>query len=187
MTTGAPDLHTVASARAAREFAGLLRSYDRALADLEREPSELFQRVPRASGWSVAEHRFHLALASELVVRNLRGLARGAGRLVAPGGDPISEALPILARGRLPRGTEAPRMVSPPDEFDAPFLREIVESGREALAALEPQLEDLAASRATIPHQTLGPLTAALWLRFGRMHALHHERIIAEIDAARTS
>ena len=187
MTTGASDLHAIAAARTGREFRGLVRSYDRALASLERDPAELFERVPGVSGWSVAEHRFHLALASELVVRNLRSLAKGEGRFVAPDGDPIPEALPILARGRLPRGERAPRMVTPPDEFDADFLHEILESGREGLLRLEPALEGFAASAATIPHQTLGPLTAPLWLRFGRMHALHHEGIMAEIDRARAS
>ncbi len=174
-----------AASRIEREFSGLVRAYDRARRDLERRPAELFEPQPEVSAWSIAQHRFHLCLASELVVRNLRALGKGVGGLVKPGGLPIREALPILACGILPRGTQAPRMVSPPDDFDAEFLREIVVTGREALVAIQPDLEALAESRAVLPHQTLGDLTAALWLRFGRMHAVHHGRIIGEIDAAR--
>lgn len=179
------DLLSTTAARIEREFAGLLRAYGRAERDLERDDRELFERVPRASGWSVAEHRFHLCLASELVVRNLRSLRKGKGGLVKPAGEPIPEALPILERGLLPRGTEAPRMVTPPEDFDREFLRDLVLTGREGLERLAPDLPVLAQSTCVIPHQTLGDLTAALWLRFGRMHAVHHGRIISEIDAAR--
>jgi hypothetical protein len=179
------ELCALAAARIDREFAGLLRSYDRAERDLARSEEELFGVVPEVSGWSVADHRFHLCLASELVARNLRALGKGAGRLVKPSGEPIPEAVPILVRGILPRGAQAPRMVSPPEEFERAFLEELVLTGREALLKLRPELPALARSTAVLPHQTLGDLSAALWVRFARMHAVHHGRLIAEIDAAR--
>lgn len=185
MDPSSATLLDTAAARSAREHGGLVRSYERGLRELEREGARLLERAPEVSGWSPAQHRFHLCLASELVVRNLRTLLRGSGRHVAPAGLPIPEALPLLARGRLPLGADAPRMVTPPEAFELDFLGELLTSGHADLLALAPELPSLAASRAVIPHQALGPLTAPLWLRFGRMHALHHERIVARVRAAR--
>jgi len=170
--------------RATREWRRFRCVYTRARAALEWPDERLFGRVPEASGWSPAEHLFHLCLATELVVRNLRMLRKGPGGLVAEGGEPIPEARPILLRGILPRGTRAPRMVTPPTEFDRAFLRELVDSGERDLERLEDAMGELFEQSWTIPHQTLGPLTAELWVRFGRMHGVHHWRIVREILTA---
>lgn len=173
-----------AAPRAALEWLGFRRVYSRARVALAWSDERLFGRVPRVSGWSPAEHLFHLCLASELVVRNLRMLGKGPGGMVQPDGEPIAEARPILARGILPRGTTAPRMVSPPTDFDRAFLTELVESGERDLERQTDRVNELFAESWTIPHQTLGPLTAEAWVRFGRMHGVHHWRIVREVIAA---
>lgn len=170
--------------RAAREWLGFRRVYERARRALEWDDDRLFGRVPDVSGWSPGDHLFHLALASELVVRNLRMLRKGPGGMVAADGEPIPEARPILDRGILPRGTTAPRMVTPPDDYDRAFLADLVSSGERDLTRLEPDVAELFERAWTIPHQTLGPLTAVGWVRFGRMHGVHHWRIVREVIAA---
>ncbi|MCB9904068.1 MAG: DinB family protein [Planctomycetes bacterium] len=173
-----------AAARSAREWLGFRRVYSRARAALAWPDARLFGRVPEVSGWSPAEHLFHLCLASELVVRNLRMLAKGPGGMVQPDGEPILEARPIMASGILPRGERAPRMVTPPDDFDRAFLTELVESGEQGLERQAAAVQPLFDEAWTLPHQTLGPLTAEGWVRFARMHGTHHWRIVREIVAA---
>ncbi len=172
------------ASRPAREWLGFRRIYERARAALEWDDERLFGRHPSASGWSPAEHLFHLCLASELVVRNLRMLGKGPGGMVQEDGEPIPEARPILATGILPRGTEAPRMVTPPDDFDRAFLTDLVESGARDLDRQAEAVTALFDEPWTIPHQTLGPLTAEAWVRFARMHGVHHWRIVREVLAA---
>jgi len=172
-----------AASRAAREWLGFRRVYDRARTALEWDEERLFGRHPSASGWSPAEHLFHLCLASELVVRNLRMLGKGPGGMVLEAGEPIPEARPILATGILPRGTKAPRMVTPPDDFDRAFLADLVESGSRDLERQSESVTALFDKTWTIPHQTLGPLTAEGWVRFARMHGVHHWRIVREVLA----
>ena len=92
----------------------------------------------------------------------------------------------ILATGILPRGTEAPRMVTPPDDFDRAFLTDLVESGARDLDRQAEAVTALFDEPWTIPHQTLGPLTAEAWVRFARMHGVHHWRIVREVLAAGT-
>lgn len=172
-----------AASRAAREWLGFRRIYDRARAALEWDDERLFTRRQSVSGWSPAEHIFHLCLASELVVRNLRMLGKGPGGMVLPEGEPIPEARPIMATGILPRGTKAPRMVTPPQDFDRAFLAELVESGLRDLDDRAETVTPLFDEAWTLPHQTLGPLTAEGWVRFARMHGVHHWRIVREIVA----
>ena len=173
-----------AASRAAREWLGFKRVYDRARVALEWDDERLFGRQASVSGWSPADHLFHVCLASELVVRNLRMLGKGPGGMVQEGGEPILEAQPILASGILPRGERAPRMVTPPDDFDRAFLADLVESGARDLERQSEAVAALIDKPWTIPHQTLGPLTAEGWVRFARMHGVHHWRIVREVIAA---
>lgn len=173
-----------AASRAALEWLGFRRVYSRARAALAWPDERLFGRVPEVSGWSPAAHLFHLCLASELVVRNLRMLSKGPGGMVQADGEPIAEARPIMASGILPRGERAPRMVTPPDDFDRAFLTELVESGEAGLLSQAETLQGVLDQPWTLAHQTLGPLTAEGWVRFARMHGTHHWRIVREIVAA---
>jgi len=162
------------------DLAELRRLYD-SLEELSRRaPEELAACVPECSGWTSEQHLAHVALANELVLRNLKSLATGQGLLLVRGGEPHERALALLRAGRLPRGeAQAPRMVRPPERVQPDLLAQWLSDGRAALEALDPAT--LSASEWKIPHQVLGPLDAPQWARFGVVHTNHHLGIVAEI------
>ena len=164
-----------------QELRGLQDELDR-LAALDE--AVLQRAVPGRSGWSSAQHLAHVALANELVLRNLASLAAGSGMLIVRGGAQNPRALELLAAGRLPRGVaQAPRMVRPPERVELASVREWLADGRRALAALAPAM--LLAGELRIPHQLLGPLDAPQWARFAVVHTRHHLAIVSEILAER--
>ena len=145
----------------------------------EHEPA-LLHVAAGVSGWSAEQHLAHVALANELVLRNLKSLAKGSGLLVIEGGEPVPGALELLVSGRLPRGAaQSPRIVRPPAAVERGLLREWLSDGRRELAALDPH--SIRATGQRIPHQILGPLDAPQWLRFGVVHTRHHLGIAREV------
>jgi hypothetical protein len=135
---------------------------------------------PAVSGWSPEQHLAHVALANELVLRNLKSLALGRGALVVAGGEPKPGVSEMLERGRLPRGVaQAPRMVRPPEAIERELMLQWLADGRRELAALDPRTVVAGALR--VPHQLLGPLDAPQWLRFGLVHTRHHLGIAREV------
>lgn len=167
----------------ALELARLAAQQDELERWLELPPERLRRVQPAISQWSALEHIAHVALATELTLRNLASLARGSGLLVVQGGEPVPGALELLAAGRIPRGLgQSPRIVRPPKEIDMALLRRWLADGRAARAALDPA--QLGPSELKIPHQTLGALDAPQWARFASVHAEHHVLIAREILAA---
>jgi hypothetical protein len=172
--------HAFEPARDLRDLAGLLDEIDGVLA---LAPELLVTLAPATSGWTVEQHLAHVALANELVLRNLASLAAGRGALVVRGGEPDPAAQAVLVAGRIPRGAaRAPRMVRPPERVQRELLLEWLADGRRALVALDPAA--VVASELKVPHQLLGPLDAPQWARFGVVHARHHLEIVREILAA---
>lgn len=150
---------------------------------LELDPATLSAVAPDVSCWSSEQHLAHVALANELVLRNLKSLAKGSGMLVVKGGEAHPRALELLAAGRLPRGeAQAPRMVRPPERVERELLLQWLADGKRELDALDPA--QLVASDLKVPHQLLGPLDAPQWARFGAVHARHHLVIVDEVLAA---
>ncbi|MBI5362376.1 MAG: DinB family protein [Planctomycetes bacterium] len=147
---------------------------------LDLDPAVLSAVAPSVSGWSPEQHVAHVALANELVLRNLKSLAKGSGMLVVKGGEAHPRALELLAAGRLPRGeAEAPRMVRPPEKVERELLLQWLADGKRELASID--AAQLVASDMKIPHQILGPLDAPQWARFGAVHARHHLVIVLEV------
>ncbi len=151
---------------------------------IERWLAEHEPALPRVaagvSGWSAEQHLAHVALANELVLRNLKSLAKGSGLLVVEGGEPVPGALEILAGGRIPRGAaQSPRIVRPPAAVERALLLEWLADARRELAALDPHA--IRSTNQRIPHQILGPLDAPQWLRFGVVHSRHHLAIAREV------
>jgi hypothetical protein len=168
-----------------REFAALRELYREIDALLARPPHELSRVAPSISAWSPEQHLAHLALANELIARNLASLAAGSGPLVIESGEPDPGVLAIFATGVIPRGrAQSPRMVVPPAQVERAFLVDWLAGNRRDFQALEPQCELLRAATGRVRHQTLGPLSATLWLRFAALHTLHHLAIAREIEAA---
>ena len=172
--------------RAREDFRDLRAAVARFAALLDGSPAELLARtLPEVSGWSVHQHLFHAALATELGLRNVAGLARGTTRLARPFRSIADWALEGLERGAIERGfAQAPRMVRPPERVDAELLREIVATNAADLERLEPLLDQLPAAQGCVPHQAMGDLTALQWLRFVSVHARHHLAIVDEIARA---
>jgi len=139
--------------------------------------------APAISGWSAEQQLAHVALANELIVRNLQSLARGSGVLVVRGGEPIDGALRMLSAGVIPRGrAQSPRMVRPPAEFDRELLLRWINDDRREIEKLDPA--SIVASELRVPHQLLGPLDAPQWLRFAVVHTRHHLEIAREVVKA---
>jgi hypothetical protein len=136
--------------------------------------------APAVSAWTAEHQVAHVALANELVLRNLKSLTRGVGALVVEGGEPIPGAIAMLTAGRIPRGrAQSPRMVRPPDDIDRDLLVQWIADDRREVEALDPA--SIVATTKRIPHQLLGPLDAPQWLRFAVVHTRHHLEIALEI------
>ncbi|MDZ4773845.1 MAG: DinB family protein [Planctomycetota bacterium] len=168
--------------------AGDLAAYRAAAHEVERLLSgdvEILQRpIERISGWSPVQHAAHLTLANELVLKNIASLAKGSGMLVMLDALQTPRALEILAAGQLPRGeAKSPRMVVPPLDIDVRVAREWATKFTSDLAAQCAALDFARAPRCFIPHQVLGPLDLAQWVRFGLVHTRHHLSIAREILA----
>jgi hypothetical protein len=183
------DERPVVRAADARGLELALRAIGRANARvrtmLERPEDELRRRVPEVSGWSVVEHLFHLSLANDLSLGHVVSLVSGKGMLVRAEGNPSDEAAAVLRRGRIPRGVaQAPRFVRPPEpaQLDLGVLRDIVAEVDARIAEIAAQPVRVLAARGFVPHQLLGDLDAAGWLRFARVHAAHHLVIAREVE-----
>lgn len=169
----------------ATELARLREDYCAIARLLERSGEGLSRIAVPVSGWSADQHLAHLALANELVCRNLRSLLRGSGALVQDEGEPSAESLAILQSGRFPRGAaQSPRMVRPPEQVRRDFLSDWLASNRLDFEELSARTGEIEAAQKRIPHQVLGPLTAVRWLRFAAMHTRHHLDIAREVLAA---
>ncbi|MBK7875332.1 MAG: DinB family protein [Planctomycetes bacterium] len=167
----------------ARDLAALSALQGTIDALLALDANVLSTVVPSVSGWSAEQHIAHVALANELVLRNLKSLVKGSGMLVVKGGEPHPRALELLAAGRLPRGeAQAPRMVRPPERVERALLVQWLEDGKRELATID--AAQLVASELKVPHQILGPLDARQWLRFGAVHTRHHLVIACDVLAS---
>lgn len=167
------------------QFTSLDRSYAEIDALLALPGDVARRAVEGVSGWSVEQHIAHLSLANELVARNLRSLLKGAGPFVVDSGEPPAEALAVLAAGKFPRGrAQAPRIVRPPEAVNREYLSEWLAGNRSDFSELRRRDLEFAACAKKVPHQVLGPLSAAQWLRFAATHTLHHLEIAREILAS---
>jgi hypothetical protein len=168
----------------ATELAHLREDYLAIERLLARDPEELERKAQHVSGWSAAQHLAHLCLANELVVRNVKSLLKGIGPLVLEPAEPPPEALAVLQSGRFPRGAaQSPRMVRPPELVRRDFLAQWIAEGLVEFAALAEQEPEILAAAKCVPHQVLGPLNAARWVRFAAMHTRHHLDIAREVLA----
>jgi len=167
------------------ELDDLARCLDAFAAQRATLGARLFDPVPAISAWSAGQHLYHVALSTDLALRNVAALVRGRGRMIVEEGGPNALAVQVLREGSYPRGeSEAPRMVRPGDEVEPEFLTQEMELNREALARTRDLLDSIPAAAGRIPHQHLGELSAAEWLRFARLHARHHLQIVEDLVVA---
>ncbi|MBK8181211.1 MAG: DinB family protein [Planctomycetes bacterium] len=168
----------------AADFADLAAACER-LREVSRLSAPLSTKQrPEISGWCALEHVAHVALANELIVRNLESLSTGHGALLQAGGEPVPGALEMLAAGVIPRGrAQSPRMVRPPSRIDPLLLADWLATGEQGFARFAREVASLAQARGKIPHQLLGPLDAPQWVRFARVHTRHHLAIVEALLA----
>lgn len=168
------------------ELAALVRCLEASSEAYHLDPAAALVRMPSLSGWSVAEHFYHLCLATDLALRNVQSLVRGKGRLITAEGGPNELAREVLSLGTFPRGkSHAPRMVQPPDPIDPALLLQELGLLQESVVRTRAILGQVVAAPNRIPHQRLGNLDAGQWLRFARLHAAHHLAIISDLVGAR--
>ena len=166
------------------ELDGLTRALD-AYDDLRaRLGAREHTPAPEVSGWSVAQHLFHIALATDLALRHVRSLLDGKGRLVTLEGALGERAAAVLTSERTQRGVaQAPRIVQPGADVNPEFLTNELKGARAGAEGLRSRASEVLAAPGWIPHQELGTLNAAQWLRFARLHAHHHLAIAEEVAA----
>ena len=165
-----------------KQLAHLRQVYARM--ELLRRGEIVTARAARVSQWSVGEHLAHLSLANELAFRNVRSLMAGTGLFVVDSGEPVQQALAVLESGVFPRGiAQAPRMVRPPADVAPELLDQWIDESRAQFEAFEFEADQIRSATKRIPHQLMGPLSAAQWLRFAAIHSDHHTRIAEEVAA----
>jgi hypothetical protein len=147
---------------------------------IERDEPLLRTPAPAISSWTAEQQIAHVALANELVARNLKSLARGSGALVVSSGEQVPRAIGLLASGRIPRGeAQSPRMVRPPSQPERELLLTWIADDRREIEALDPAA--ITSNGLFVPHQLLGPLDAPQWLRFAVVHTRHHLEIARDV------
>jgi Protein of unknown function (DUF1569) len=131
--------------------------------------------------WSVAEIVEHLDRAYSGTVKGFeRCLEAGAPRASAPTMTSRLRVFAVVTLGFFPRGIEAPAHVVPTGRISLP---DVMQNVRAHLQALDGAAAATAARLGTgrvMNHPILGPFTVAQWLRFHRMHTLHHQKQIGE-------
>ena len=139
---------------------------------------------PSVSGWSCAQHLYHVALATDLALGNAKRLVQGQSPMIVQEGGPNELAVRVLTEGGYPRGeSEAPRMVQPGDDVDPGFLTDEMQRNRDGLADVRELVDSIASATGRVRHPRLGELSTAEWLRFANLHAAHHLAILSDIES----
>ncbi len=171
--------------RVRQEYDQFQAFYDEAAGILAWPKARLFGVVPEVSGWSAAQHLHHVAVMNERILTWLMQCCENQAETSSEG-RPNALGLALLAMGRLPRGRgEAPRSFRPPATLTPADLGEALTRSRALLTALEPYLPGLPHLKARQHHAVFGKLSSPQFLRFARIHALHHLAIIHDIDRRR--
>ncbi len=136
------------------------------------------------SGWSPAQHLYHVALATDLGLGNVLALVRRKGILIREEGELLPETLAILSSQDIPRGAaQAPRMVQPAEWVEREQIETEIENIERSLQAIKQESGAIEDCPGWIKHQMLGPLNASHWARFCCLHGKHHLNITEEIQA----
>jgi hypothetical protein len=134
---------------------------------------------PGQSRWTVGQQAVHVALVSTAVAKSVARILRGRS---VPSKPLSPEARAILTAGEIPRGTaEAPeafRIEEPPSD-DA--TAKAIALARERWAGFEDLAAEIVGVEGALPHPLLGPLDAAVWVRFAGLHGAHHLAIVRDI------
>jgi hypothetical protein len=169
------------------EYSLLRGFYDAVEALLDAPQHVLFSIHKTISGWSPAEHLYHILRSNSKSLKAARLAAIDRGPTVHEGA-PTDTGSRVLEEGSFgDLKAEAPPSVRPPDDLSRADLRAAYEKSREQFEALHDHVPSLPESEARLPHPAFGPLRASEWLRFARIHSDHHQDIVQQIlNAARS-
>jgi DinB superfamily len=138
-------------------------------------------RSARVSGWSRAEHVRHVLAANAQILAHVEELLGDGGADAEPCG-PSCAGWIVLLSGWIPRGRgEAPASVRPSGTWSAAQLCEELQLARAQLGRVLDEFARSGRSQARRRHAAFGALDAGQWVRYARIHALHHARIAREL------
>ena len=145
----------------------------------------LHETLEAVSGWSIAQHMYHVVLATDLGLANVLSLVREKGMLVREDGELGEYAKSILTASKTERGTtQAPRMVQPGRTVEKEQIENEFGNLDSSLALLKEPPIPIEGCPGWINHQVLDTLNASHWTRFCRLHAEHHLAIMRDIETA---
>ncbi|QDU84471.1 DinB superfamily protein [Planctomycetes bacterium Pla163] len=159
--------------------------YDAAAGLRDVPTDELFAVHAGVSAWSAGQHLFHVCLANELALRNVRLIADGTSSFVVERPEVGLVGALVLPVGAMPRGLGTPpRAVTPPARSNPAIVWDTFDSNQSELRAVRDDLPRIARARGGVRHADLGVLGAGHWIRFAGIHGWHHLAIAEEILAA---
>lgn len=154
---------------------------DQAASYLEQSDEVLFNVHPNITGWSVAEHLYHITLANASIPKLIERMK--IGKLGNEEDEPKPAMIAIIEEGYIPGGRQAPERVVPPSDLTSETLNRDFNRMRNATQRLEPILDELPAITRRFPHMFFGPLSATQWVRFMEIHTRHHMKIVEKLVA----
>lgn len=147
---------------------------------LDWPEDKLFEVKSDVSGWSIAYHLHHMAKAHGPLPSLIERMQ--SGRLGEEGLEQHPESLAIIHHGEIPKGWKSPEITTPPDDLSHALVLKDFRRMATATQRLEEKLDELEQIPRLFPHFYFGPLNALEWLRFMRLHTLHHLGIIKRIE-----
>jgi hypothetical protein len=167
-----------------RDFDGVAGALARIGGLLER-PGLLETRAPGVSAWSAGQQFRHALAALHEGLSAAGALADGHDARIDRSAAPAERLRALLARGRIPRGLgQAPASTLPGERPTRTEIQAALDEANQRLGALRARAQAVRAAAGTIAHPQLGPLDAALWVRFADIHTRHHLSIVDDIAAA---
>ena len=162
------------------EYEQLGAAYDAFARLLDRPEADLQRADAEVSGWSPAQHLHHILIANGMMLKGIALILRGGRHVLAEGALNRSGRY-VMARGFVRGAGQAPEAVRPPEAPGRDDLLASLGRSRERYDATRALLADIPTAQGSLPHQFLGELDAAQWLRLARQHSDHHLAIIADI------
>ncbi|GAB5520110.1 MAG: hypothetical protein RhofKO_23610 [Rhodothermales bacterium] len=147
----------------------------------EASKSVLEQRAPAVSAWSVGQQVEHTLIASGMMLKAPRAIHLGRGQDEE---GPNRIGVMVMRTERVRRGkAKAPENTQPAPTPSQAVLQTTWARSKRSHDALASLLETLPDTEGRLEHPYLGWLNALEWLRIVRVHAEHHLRLIADIQA----
>lgn len=167
---------------ARREFMQLGKAC-RKMDEILHWPDARFYSVQEeVSLWSPAQELYHISIVGAAIFDRIEMLYADESKDILYKGRPNKEGWLILTFGKIPRDrAKAPPQFEPPPEVTRSEVRGAMRMFKNKMNAAAPNLGYLYEVKGRIPHRILGNFSALQWLKFARIHSLHHLQVAEEI------